>query len=395
MGRPALAALSLLAIVAMVPRTVRAETDGAPDTERYTLRAEVGLEYDTNAHRTELVTGANNPPIIASPLERLVLAGTLSDLIADGQLLTLGATAAGKIYDAPAASDEDVAIAQSSLAWAKALGPRATLTLSGGYYEAFQAPAKNLVDASEQRDFRSLASTAQLGWIAAAHFDLSIIAGYRNFLFKPDRDDDFDAPTVAAELRWVRQTDDDADWEASTGAAYEHRTFGGPALTPDCPTTLKIPPGFVCAGPDLRRDDFLTSHLDFQRVGGVLVGAGYAFQYNRSNSFGETVMRHIVTARFAAPLPGGLTLAARGELLFAHYAEPQPIGATPAGNSFSSIEAIEDENRSSVRVDLSHGLGDQLRLIVRYTFYANELGNASLSYRRQTLLLSLVGTLDK
>src|SRR4051794_38018682 len=102
--RPALAALSLLAMIGMpgmLHGTARAQTDGAPDTERYTLRTEVGLEYDTNAHRTEIIAGANNPPIVASLLERLVLAGTLSDLIANGQLLTLAATAAGKIYDAP------------------------------------------------------------------------------------------------------------------------------------------------------------------------------------------------------------------------------------------------------------------------------------------------------
>ncbi len=157
----------LAAVHLMVPGTARAQTDGAPDTERYTLRAEVGLEYDTNAHRTEIVAGANNPPIVASALERLVLAGTLSDLVADGQILTLAATAAGKIYDARAATGEDVAIAQSSLAWAKALSPRATFTLSGAYYEAFQAPVGNLIDAIEQRDFRSLAPTAQLGWIPA------------------------------------------------------------------------------------------------------------------------------------------------------------------------------------------------------------------------------------
>src|SRR5205814_3320886 len=93
-------------------------------------------------------------------LERLVLAGTLSDVVADGQIITLCATAAGKVYDAPAAANEDVGIAQSSLAWAKALSPRATLTLAGAYYEAFQAQAQNLLDASQQRDFRSLAPTA-------------------------------------------------------------------------------------------------------------------------------------------------------------------------------------------------------------------------------------------
>jgi hypothetical protein len=377
-----------------VDGTAGANADGAPDTERYTLRAEVGLEYDTNAHRTELVAGATNPPLVASPLERLVLAGTLSDLIADGQILTLAATAAGKIYNAPAAYDEDVAIAQSSIAWAKALSPRATLTVSGAYYEAFQAPAENLIDATERRDFRSLAPTAQLGFVLVDRLDLSLSAGYRMFLFKPDRNDDFNAPTAAVELHWNRQTEGDADWEASTGAAFEHRTFGGPALVIECPPI--VPQGLACAGPDPRHDDFLMSHLDVLRVGRALVGAGYAFHYNHSNSYGNTVMRHFMTARFAAPLPGGFTLAARGELLLAFYSQQVPIGAVSVGNSFSSVESIDDENRSSVRVDLSHELGERLRVVARYTFYANELANASpISYQRQTLLLSLTGALEQ
>ena len=370
-----------------------AETDGTPDSERYTLRAEAGLEYDTNAHRTEIVARANNPPIVASALERLVLAGTLSDRVADGQILTLAATAAGKIYDALAAHDEDVAIAQSSIAWAKALGPRATFTLAGGYYEAFQAPAANLIDATLQRDFRSLAPTAQLGWIPAPGFDLSLAGGYRSFVFKPDRDDDFSAPTAAIELRWTRPADEDADWEVGTGAAYEYRRFGGPALVTDCPPS--VPAGLACSGPDQRDDQFLMTHLELQRVGHVLIGAGYAFHLNLSNSYGQTVMRHFVTARFATSLPGSLTLAARAELLYAHYPQGTPIGAVAVGNSFSSVESIEDENRSSVRVDLSRGLTEHLRLVARYTFYANELGNPSISYQRQTLLLSVTGALEK
>jgi hypothetical protein len=310
----------------------------------------------------------------------------------------LGATAAGKIYDVPAATDENVAIAQSSIAWAKTLGSRATLTLSGAYYEAFQAPAKNLVDASERRDFRSVASTVQLGWVPAERFDLSIIAGYRNFLFKPDRDDDFNAPTAAAELRWTRQISD-ADWEVSAGTAFEHRIFGGPALLA-CPLAITGSGGeglFACAGPDTRHDDFLMSHLDLLRVGAELWGAGYALLYNRSNSYGETVIRHIATARFAAPLPGGLTLAARGELLLAFYKQPVIVSQQLApGNTFSSVESIDNENRSSVRVDLSHDLGDRLRVVARYTFYANEIANASpISYQRQTLLLSVTGALEK
>jgi hypothetical protein len=395
MSRPALAALSLLAMTG----AARAQTADLSDTERYTLRAELGLEYDTNAHRAELVAYGDNPPLVASPLERVVLAGTLSDAVAEGQLLTLGGTAAGKIFDTPGARDEDVAIAQSSLAWAKTLSPRATLTLSGAYYEAFQRAAANSVDASERRDFRSLAPTAQVGFVPRDRLDLSFSAGYRVFVFKPDRDDDFDAPALAAELHWVPQTDGDADWEASAGVAYERRAFGGPAFTvdaADCTVVRKLPPGLACSDADSRRDDFLMSHLDVQRVGRVLLGAGYAFNYNRSNSYGESVMRHIATARFAAPLPGELTLAARAEVLFAFYAQPQLIGAIAAGNSFSSIESIDDENRSSVRVDLSREIEQGVRLVARYTFYANEIANTSpVSYRRQTFLLSVTGALEK
>jgi hypothetical protein len=190
----------------------------------------------------------------------------------------------------------------------------------------------------------------------------------------------------------------------SAGAAFEHRTFGGRALTTDCPDEMQsggsgngLPAVFACAGTDTRRDDFLMSHLDLLRVGRVLMGAGYAFHYNLSNSYGETVVRHIASARFAAPLPGGFTLAARGEVLLAFYSQPMIVGQqVAAGNTFSSVESIDDENRSSVRVDLSHDLGDSLRLLVRYTFYANEIANAApISYQRQTVLLSVTGALEK
>ena len=56
---------------------------------------------------------------------------------------------------------------------------------------------------------------------------------------------------------------------------------------------------------------------------------------------------------------------------------------------------IEDENRSSVRVDLSREISEGLRALVRYTLYANELGSSGGSYRRHTLLLSLAFTFDK
>ncbi len=374
--------------------TADAETE-APDTERYTLRAELGAEYDTNAHRAEMVTGAANAPVVASPVERVVVAGTLSDVVSDGQVIALAATVAGKLYDAHDAHDEDVAIVSSSVAWQKTLGPTTSLTLAGAYYEAFQGPPANLVDADERRDFRSLIPTLQLDWAAGERLGVAASAGYRTFVFKPDRDVDFMAPAAAVELRWARQPDSGTDWEAGAGAAFEHRTFGGPAFVDNCSSAPQ--PGLPCSGPDTRVDNLLMSHLEVTRTGRVLLGAGYAFHYNLSNSFGETVMRHFAIGRIALALPGGLMLAARAELLFAFYRDPVVVGLGPiAPGNVVSVESIEDENRSSARVDLSRDLGERLRLTARYTFYANELGTtAAVSYRRQTLLLSLAFALEK
>jgi hypothetical protein len=57
--------------------------------------------------------------------------------------------------------------------------------------------------------------------------------------------------------------------------------------------------------------------------------------------------------------------------------------------------SIEEENRSSARVDLSRDIGDRTRALLRYTFYANELGASVGQYRRHTLLLSLSFAFEK
>jgi len=91
-------------------------------------------------------------------------------------------------------------------------------------------------------------------------------------------------------------------------------------------------------------------------------------------------------------MPFGVMLAARGELLFARYRDQLPVGQLSPGSPFVSIE---DENRSSVRVDVSRELGENLRILARYTFYLNEITAAPISYRRQTFLLSIGYTDEK
>jgi hypothetical protein len=369
--------------------------EAAPSTEHYSLHAELGPELDTNAHRTETINGAGvaNAPLVSSPLARAVLAAWLSDVVGNGHQVAMSATLAAKVFEKSEARDEDVGIAESTFLWRAPLGARHALTLTGAYYEAFQREGTPAASSFDRRDFRSLTPTLRFTSAVGAHAELGVSGGYRLFVFKPDRSFDFQAPTASLELRWARETDDGgADWESSFRATFERRAFEGApfVVDPTCPAGETCPP---ISGDGTRRDHFVTGALDVSRTGRVLVGGGYALHVNRSNSIGETVTRHFVTAHFASRLPGELYLALRAEILFARYGDQVVVAqSATAGRPFVSIE---DENRNSVRVDLSRNLTDCLQLIARYTFYANELGAGNGSYRRQTALLSLAFTLEK
>ena len=134
------------------------------------------------------------------------------------------------------------------------------------------------------------------------------------------------------------------------------------------------------------------AQAEVTRTGRVLIGAGYAFHHNASNSFGETVIRHIAIARFAAPLPLGLYLAARADLLFAFYRDPVPVAQATDTRRWSAASRSSTSRTRTARACASTcraTSASALRAVVRYTFYANELGASSGIYRRHTLLLSL------
>jgi hypothetical protein len=387
--------LALLALASWTLASANARAAG-DDAERTTLRAELGAEYDSNAHRTEAVSGG--PPVnpVESWVERVVVGGAVSDVVADGQAISVSATGAAKLFDATAARNETVAVAQSSLAWRVDVSRRARLITAGAYYEAFQNAGFDQAALDERRDFRSLAGTLQLGIAASPQDDFVLGAGYRSLVFKADQDFNFQGPTASLDWRWTRTPegeDDGGDWELGAGIGSEQRRFAGPALAASCPGGSV--PGLPCPGVDQRLDRLYMAHADATRTGRLLTGLGYALVYNASNSYGETVTRHFAILRLAAALPLDLTLAARAELLFAFYREAVPLivqsGCTAPGSGCTSIE---EENRSSVRVDLSRPLGDHVRLFARYTFYANELGSSAGHYRRQTLLLSLAVGFD-
>lgn len=355
----------------------------AGESLRYDLRGELGGEYDSNAHRTEVIDCIASAPIVGSPLARAALSGHLADLVADRQQVALSATLAGKLFTAPAARDEDVVLAATSARWRMAVGEKSALGLQAIYYEAFQRAASDPADAVDRRDFRSLTPSLIFDSRLGDNTVLAGSAGYRSFVFKSDLDFDFHGPVGSLDLRWTREAADGAsDTELTVGASGERRAFSGRAIITNSALT-----------PPLRQDTFLLAHVDFTHAGSVLWGAGYALQWNGSNSYGDALTRHVLALRFATALPLDFYLAARGELILAQYRDPVALGQNPTTGQLLSID---DENRNSLRADLTRALSERVQLVGRYTIYANEIGLSSsvAHYRRQTFLLSLSFTLD-
>jgi len=350
--------------------------------EQVSARAELGAEYDDNVHRAEQIDG-DRVPIVSSALTRAVVGLSAADRVADHQDVAFSVLGAVKLFALPEARNENVGVVETTGAWNAGVAPRTRLGVGATYYEAIQAgtPTERALAAErdgvmEARDFRSVVPSLRALQGIGDGATLGLSAGYRWFVYKPLRDYDFQAPVVTLEQRLSRETEDGAaEWTLASAVSAELRRFAGPRLLSE-----------GADGSGARHvDQFFTGQVEITRTGAVLLGAGYALQWNRSNSHGEGLLRHIGSLRFAAPLPLGLYLAARGELVFVSYHDQLPLLTDPSGQISASIE---EETRSEVRAELSRDLGDRLQLVGRYVLYANAVGQGQ--YRRQTATLSLV-----
>ncbi len=355
------------------------------------LNGELGAEYDSNVHWSDSA-GAGGPPHVGSPLGRVVLALSAADRIGAHQDVAFSVLGAGKAFGTEAARNENVAVVETSGAWRVALGQRTRLGINGGYYEAIQAgTAAERELSGVARDFRSLAPTLRLARAVGDSGTLALAAGYRWFVYKPLRIYDFRAPAMAVDYRLAWETADGAaDWEVGAVAGVELREFAGTRLVREAGCAS----GSCAAVPDQdsnsrHADQFFAGRLDITRIGQVLLGVGYAVQWNRSNSYSETLLRHAGTLRLTTPMPLGLYLATRIELVFVSYPDH---AAFPAGPSGQSRTTIEDENRSQLRAELSRKITTQLQLVLRYSLYINAIGQNS--YQRQTATLSLAFAIE-
>ena len=351
---------------------------------RYDWRLEDGLEYDTNPSHTERVAGADAQPASpASLLARLVASGNLSAPLGTRNALALAGALGGKWFVDSGARADNVLVVQADATNTLLLGQRTQAALACAYYDVYQRRSFDLPDfrSTDLPDSRSTAPSLRLDQGFARSVLASLGLGYRWFTFKPDHAYSFAAPTAFITIRHTLPGDllkGGADWEWSAGGSIEARDFAGPACTSSgCGDN---------ASAARHQDRFWIGHAEFSRTGSWLFGAGAALHVNQSNSYGEALVRGLLHVRTVIPLPLDLSLSARGEIIATRYAAPltfaQPVAGLPGAS-------IEDESRSTFRIDLARLFEGRFELGARYVYYTSAPTSGALGYRRQTVLLYL------
>jgi len=343
---------------------------------RYDWRLEDGFEYDSNPARTERIAGADlQPASPASLLARLVASGSLSAPLGERNSLALSGALGGKWFADSGARADNVLVVQAAASDGVRLGQRTQAALTGAYYDVYQRRSFDIPD------FRSTAPSLRLDQGLGKSVLASLGAGYRWFTFKPDHTYSFTAPTLFVTIRHALPGDlltGGADWEWSAGGSVEVRDFMGPACTSTgCTDTPSSP---------RHGDRFWIGHAEWSRTGSWLLGSGAALHLNQSNSYGEALVRGLLHVRVVIPLPWELSLSARGEVVASRYADPltflQPVAGLPSAS-------IEDEARSTFRIDLARLFQGRFELGARYVYYTSAPASGALGYRRQTALLYL------
>jgi hypothetical protein len=363
--------LSIVAIVAFclcsLCREARAER------VRYDWRLEDGFEYDTNPARTEHIASTENEPSVpGSLLARIVASGSLAAPLGQNNTLALSGALGGKGFLASEARAANAFVIQTAANDTLRLGQSTQVDLSGTYYDVFQRSSLDIPD------FRSTAPTLQLDQRFAKTILVSLGGGYRWFTFKPDDTYSFTAPTAFFAIRHLLPGDllaGDADWEWSAGVGMEGRNFVGPACNSSGCSDI--------AGTPRHHDRFWIGHAEWSRTGSWLFGSGAALHLNQSNSYAESLVRGLVHVRAVIPLPWELSLSVRGEVVVTRYADPlmffQPVAGQPSAS-------IEDESRSTFRLDIARLFQGKFEIGARYVFYTSAPASNAVDYRRQTLL---------
>ena len=354
------------------------------------LQLELGPEYDTNLGRVN----PGSEPIARGPLMRLTTTGQLAWRASDRSAVDLAFRGGTRQALEAAEREHDVTALLTQGQWAYRTRARAVLSLAGDYYDSFEqhrpTPGATAADppTSRNRDFRSESTHAQLLLAGSGNHRVMARAGYRFFTYKPDPDFDFQGDEYSLDYmtRWEDEDaegDVEAEYDLRLGYALARRRFAGKVYANACaPSDTKCLPEQRPLG---RADLLHMVSASASYTGPIKVSLDYAVSFNDSNSYGQSLLRHVGTLTITKDLPWQVFLTLRAQLQIFNYLDPLVVKQNLAGQLMS----IEDESRNSLLVELERALDTRERLhaVVRYTLQSTpefplwrQLVFAGLSY---------------
>jgi hypothetical protein len=217
----------------------------------------------------------------------------------------------------------------------------------------------------------------------------TLAAGGRQFIYKPEtmpaHEFDWVGPTASTRLDLVlwQSPDGTRSVDLVTTLGFEARAYETHALANGNPPGMPPAP----APTDLlRRDRVQRAGLELTWLGGQVIGAGYQLTVVDSNTFGQSLVRHKLTASATASLPWRLFGSALATVELAQYLDGLPVQDV----NQRDFTTLDDENFSSLQFRLARALTQTWSLETRVAAWRDLGGVRDTEYKRSLIYVGVI-----
>ena len=349
-----------------------------------TVSAEAGAEVDSNVERVETGPGLDT----ATTATYVVRVGARLDhkgrALGGGYGLTLSNL--NRLVPDSLVRAESVTLLAGNLRWLHAVHDRPVLV--GANVTAVDS--QGVVDDIGARTFRNLGADALLVLRSGEERSLTLAFGVRDFVYKPDHQFDWSGPAASARLEMIlwQPASKTRSLELVTTLGFEARAFDGVALINDCPPNAPADPGCSATTDIQRVDRYSRMGAELTWVGKQVAAIGYQLALIDSNSFGQSLARHRISASATVPAGKRVFLSLLASVQLDQYLDGLIVRRDLQSQQFTNIE---DENRSSLQVRAERKLGGEWSIEGRAAIWRNLAGTLmELDFHRELVYLGLV-----
>jgi hypothetical protein len=368
------------AILAVLLGTAASSAYAAP----WSVSGEAGAELDSNVQRVETGPGLPTDEVTAWVMRfgaRVERRGK-----AAGGAFVFNLSDLTRVVANSDVAVENVTVLAGNLRYLHQLGDRPVLA---GFALA-AIDALPLTDDIGARTFRNLGADGVLGMRTDDEHELTLAFGVRDFTYKPDHDFDWIGPAANARLELMlwQPAAKTKSLELVTTLGFENRSYDAVALTNACPPDSPANPMCIAATDIDRRDRYQRLGVELTWVSSKVAALGYQLTLIDSNSFGQSLARHRITASATTALPAEIYGTLLAILQVDQYLDGLIVRRDLQQQEFTNIE---DENRSSIQLRLARVIGGRWAVEGRAAIWRNIAGGSmELDFKRELVYLGLV-----